>query len=81
MNILKTNRHTIGKLISARSYTTDLYPYTTELFKQNYIKYTKQAKINVTHDYVYTGDERLPTFSDRMKGTAHIILNNRSFLL
>ncbi len=45
------------------------YPYTSELYKKNYIKYPVQSKSAICHDYVYHGDERLPTLEERLKGT------------
>lgn len=52
----------------ARGYTTDFFPYTNELYKKNYIKYPTQSKQAIIHDYNYSGDERLPTFEERLKG-------------
>ena len=49
-------------------YTTDLYPYTTAMYKKNYIRYTVQSKQAIIHDYEFTGDERLPTFAERIQG-------------
>lgn len=55
-----------------RFYTTELYPYTSALYKKNYIRYPVQSKLTVTHDYEFTGDERLPTLSERLKGSLMI---------
>lgn len=54
--------------VPRRTYTTELYPYTTELYKKNYIRYQVQSKQGVIHDYLFTGDERLPRLTERLKG-------------
>ena len=58
-----------SELVVARSYTTEQYPYIAEMYKKNYIKYPVQSKQGVQHDYKFTGDERLPTFADRLEGS------------
>jgi hypothetical protein len=59
----KTIRHSSSSPVPPPS---DLHAYTTELYKKNYIKYTVQSQQTITHDYVYTGDERLPTLEQRL---------------
>ena len=46
----------------------DPHAYTKELYKKNFIKYPVQSKLAVQHDYVFTGDERLPSLEERLKG-------------
>jgi hypothetical protein len=71
MNVSKVN---LGALLietlnkSVRNYSMNQLPYTTELYQKNYIKYKVQSKQGVTHDYVFHGDERLPTLEERLKG-------------
>ena len=77
MKIIKINNlKTLSNLLSingARYYSTpttyniDNFPYTGELYKKNFIKYPVQSKQAVTHDYVYHGQERLPSYEERMK--------------
>lgn len=43
------------------------YPYTSELYKKNYIKYPVQSRSAICHDYVYHGNERLPSLEERLK--------------
>lgn len=50
------------------SQVNSAYPYTSELYKKNYIKYPVQSKSAICHDYVYHGDERLPSLKERLKG-------------
>lgn len=51
-----------------RSYlSTEFYPYTTELYRKNYIKYPVQSRQAILHDYLYHGDERLPNLEERLK--------------
>ena len=54
--------------LNQKSYTTEIFPYTSELYKKNYIKYKVQSKTAICHDYVYHGEERLPTLEERLKG-------------
>lgn len=56
------------KNIFLKSYSTELYPYTTKLYKKNFIKYESQSKQAVTHDYVFHADERLPSLEKRLNG-------------
>lgn len=58
----------VNRVANLRAYSTELFPYTSELYKKNYIKYPTQSKSAVTHDYVFHGDERLPTLEERLKG-------------
>ncbi len=44
------------------------FPYTSNLFRKNYIRFVKQSVSAVSHDYVYTGSERLPALEQRLKG-------------
>jgi hypothetical protein len=77
MKIIKVNNFkTLSNLLSlngARCFSTpttyniDNLPYTSELYRKNYIKYPVQSKQAVTHDYVYHGKERLPSYEERMK--------------
>ena len=53
---------------SCYQYTTDFFPYTNELYKKKYIKYPVQSRQAILHDYVFHGDERLPTLQERLKG-------------
>ena len=61
---------------SVANYTTELYPYTSALYKKNFKPHPVKSRQEITHDYVYTEDERLPTLSERLKGSF-----NSSFLL
>lgn len=54
---------------SVANYTTELYPYTSALYKKNFKPHPVKSRQEITHDYVYTGDERLPTLSERLKGS------------
>lgn len=75
MKILKTaNLRFYLNQIVARTYTTELYPYTSDLYKKNFIKYTVQSRQAIMHDYVYSGDERLPTLAERLKGYYTLII-------
>ena len=58
----------IHRFSLVRGYTTDFFPYTNELYKKKYIQYPTLSKQGVQHDYKFTGDERLPTFDERLKG-------------
>ena len=51
-----------------KRYTTDFFPYTNDLYRKNYIQYPVQSRQAIQHDYVYTGEERLPTLAERLKG-------------
>ena len=51
------------------SQVNSTYPYTSDLYKKNYIKYPVQSKSAICHDYVYHGDERLPSLEERLRGT------------
>lgn len=67
LSLEKTTAWSCGRQ-RQRFYTTELYPYTSALYKKNFIRYPVQSKLAVTHDYEFTGDERLPTLSERLKG-------------
>lgn len=66
MKFLKKTSNLIINRIN--SYTTQQFPYVEELYKKNYIKYPNQSKLAVTHDYVFHGEERLPSLAERLKG-------------
>ena len=72
MKILLKNLLNLGNtriyLCQKANYVTELFPYTTELYRKNYIKYPVQSKLAIVHDYKFTGQERLPTFDERIKG-------------
>jgi hypothetical protein len=54
-------------------YTTQAFPYVDELYRKNYMKYPTQSKLAVTHDYIFSGEERLPSLAERLKGkTGHL---------
>jgi hypothetical protein len=83
MNIGKVN---FGSLLigtlqkSVRNYSVNQLnpnqlPYTMELYRKNFIKFKVKSKQGVTHDYVYHGDERLPTYEERLKGKVKLNLN------
>jgi len=55
-------------LLQSRQYTTEFYPYTSELYKKKYIKYPTQSRPAIQHDYVFDESERLPTLKERLKG-------------
>ena len=54
------------------------YPYTSELYKKNYIKYPVQSRSAICHDYVYHGNERLPSLEERLKGGVNFGKKNHS---
>lgn len=54
--------------LQSRRYSTEFYPYTSELYKKKYIKYPTQSRSAIQHDYVFDGNERLPTLKERLKG-------------
>jgi hypothetical protein len=70
VNRFLTPKNAASLLNYLRDYSTptDLHSYTNELYKKNYIQYPVQSQLGVTHDYVFHGDERLPTLEERMKG-------------
>ena len=49
-------------------YTTQAFPYVDELYRKNYMKYPTQSKLAVTHDYIFSEEERLPSLAERLKG-------------
>ncbi len=55
-------------IVQSRRYSTEFYPYTTELYKKNYIKYPTQSRSAIQHDYVFDNNERLPSLKERLKG-------------
>ncbi len=59
-------------LTGCNRYTTDFFPYTNELYRKKYIKYPVQSRQAILHDYVFHGDERLPSLEERLKGYFHI---------
>ncbi|CAF0747875.1 unnamed protein product [Brachionus calyciflorus] len=60
-------RPNLAQLIQKGQLSTDPYPYTTELYKKNFIKYPTQSKQAILHDQLYIGDERLPSLEERLK--------------
>ena len=48
------------------SYTTNQFPYTSELVRRKFLRYPAQTKAEVTHDYVYDEGERLPDLKARL---------------
>ncbi len=44
------------------------FTYTSKLVKENFMRFGKQSVMDVQHDYVFTGSERLPNIEERMKG-------------
>ncbi len=77
MKIIKINNFkTLSNILSGNgtryystptTYNIDNFPYTSELYRKNFIKYPVQSKQAVTHDYVYHDKERLPSYEERMK--------------
>ena len=68
MKLLKLTNQTLLRQI--QYYSTHLkpeYPYTSELYHKNYIKYPVQSRSAICHDYVYHGDERLKTLDERLE--------------
>ena len=61
----------VPKYTKACQYSTraadSAYPYTSELYKKNYIKYPVQSRSAISHDYVFHGPERLQSIEERMK--------------
>ena len=55
-------------VLQTRRYSTEFYPYISELYKKNYIKYPTQSRSAIQHDYVFDDKERLPTLKERLKG-------------
>jgi hypothetical protein len=67
---LKNSRLASLNILNKRNESTapgELHSYTEKLYQENYIKYPVQSKVAVTHDYVFHGDERLPTLEQRLK--------------
>lgn len=66
-NLKNLNRLCINNKISSRANSNGSESYTTDLYKKNYIKYTVQSQSAICHDYVYDGDERLPSLQERLE--------------
>lgn len=67
-NLKNLNRLNLNSKILSRAQSNVSESYTTDLYKKNYIKYTVQSQSAICHDYVYDGDERLPTLEERLEG-------------
>lgn len=69
MNVfaLRNLKPKVVKLLHRSYLSTELYPYTTELYRKNYIKYPAQSRQAILHDYLYHEDERLPSLEERLK--------------
>lgn len=64
---LRNFRPTAVQFLQRSNLTTEFFPYTTELYRKNYIKYPVQSRQAILHDYIFHGDERLPNLEERLK--------------
>lgn len=69
MNIfaLRNLRPKVAQILHKCPLTTEFYPYTSELYRKNYIKYPVQSRQAILHDYFFHDDERLPSLEERLK--------------
>ena len=71
--LLLLKRSCAKPAVVLRSYTTDPFPFTNSMIRKNYLQYPKQSREEVTHDYVYSEQERLPDLKTRLKGKLTIL--------